>query len=47
MKTYKLQAAVGIAGTWEDWATIDTIAFAVHANALVAKAPRRWRIIEA
>jgi len=38
MKTYILQAAVGIAGTWEAWMPILTPSQAVHAASLVPAA---------
>ena len=47
MMTPTLQAAVGPEGAWDAWMTLDTVEKADHAARLVAKAPGRWRIVEA
>jgi hypothetical protein len=45
--TQILQAAVGPDGEFEAWLAITTEELAEHAARLVARAPSRWRIVEA
>jgi hypothetical protein len=45
--TLILQAAVGPGGAWEDWFVIDGPDRREHADGLVEKHPRRWRIVAA